>query len=38
MLTLIGIEIQAQSIQSVNPQIDQQINSAAENIKQQVIS
>jgi len=38
MLTLIVIGIQAQSTQSVNPQIDQQINSAAENIEQQVIT
>ncbi len=38
MLTLIVIGIQAQSIQSVNPQIDQQINTAAKNIEQQVIA
>jgi amidohydrolase len=38
MLTLIVIGIQAQSKQSVNPQIDQQINAAAENIEQQVIT
>ncbi|HZJ37184.1 MAG TPA: amidohydrolase, partial [Gillisia sp.] len=38
LFSLIAIGIQAQSKQNVDPQIDQKINAAAENIEQQVIA